>query len=60
MIGMLLIFTFLICKLMRYISRHFLGTHEKRVTRGELWLMGTIIPALKIPLPFKRKIKGKH
>jgi len=45
---------------MRYISRHFSGTHEKRITRGELWVTGTIIPALKLPLPFKRKIKGKH
>lgn len=48
----------LLWKLVRYISRHFLGTHEKRVTR-ELWVMGTIMPALKIPLPFKRKDQRK-
>lgn len=59
MIRMLLIFSLLVLKLVRYIPRHFLETHEKKVTR-ELWVMGTIMPALKIPLPFKRKIKEKY
>lgn len=59
MIRMLLIFTLLVLKFLGNISRHFLEIHEKRVTR-ELWVMGTIMPALKIPLAFKRKIKEKY